>query len=173
MTKILPILIAGTLISHSFAQNPAQQSEAFYQRGQAAEKAGDAAKAREFYTNALRTNPKNANARFSLGQLQINSGSIAARGREEKFGAIMIPIYQLDNASLKEALDAMSLIIEKQTQGEVIPNFVIKDPEDVFAGRKITLNLKNMPVKAVMKYLTDQAGAKVRHDEHAIVIAAR
>ncbi len=173
MTKILPILVAGTLISQAFAQSPAQQSEAFYQQGQAAEKTGDITTAREFYTKALRTNPKNTNARFSLGQLKINSASIAARGREAKFGEIMIPIYQLDNASLKEALEAISLIIEKQTQGEVIPNFVIKDPEDVFASRKITLNVKNMPAKAVMKYLTDQAGAKVRHDEHAIVIAAK
>ncbi len=173
MSKIIPILIAGTLVSQVFAQSPAQQSEAFYKQGQAAEKAGDPATAQELYTNALRTNPKNANARYSLGQLKINSAGIAAKGREAKFGAVMIPVYQLDAASLQEALEGLSLIIEKQSKEEVTPNFVIEDPKGIFADRKITLNLKNMPARAVMKYITDQTGAKVRYDEHAVVIAPR
>jgi hypothetical protein len=50
---------------------------------------------------------------------------------------------------------------------------VIEDPKGLFADRKITLNLKNMPARAVMKYITDQTGAKVRYDEHAVVIAPR
>ena len=41
------------------------------------------------------------------------------------------------------------------------------------AAEKISLNLKNMPAKAVLKYLTDQTGAKVRYDEHAVVISPR
>jgi hypothetical protein len=35
---------------------------------------------------------------------------------------------------------------------------------------KITLVLKNTPAKAVLQYILDQARAKARHDEHAIVI---
>jgi tetratricopeptide (TPR) repeat protein len=173
MSKIIPLLIAGTLVSQAFAQSPAQQSEALYKQGQAAEKAGDPATAQELYANALRTNPKNANARYSIGQLKINSATIAAKGREAKFGSVMIPVYQLDAASLQEALEGLSLIIEKQSKEEVTPNFVIEDPKNLLADRKITLNLKNMPARAVMKYLTDQTGAKVRYDEHAVVIAPR
>ena len=53
------------------------------------------------------------------------------------------------------------------------PNFVIEDPKAVLASQKISLNLKNMPAKAVLKYLTDQTGGKVRYDEHAVVISPR
>ncbi|MEX1114450.1 MAG: tetratricopeptide repeat protein [Akkermansiaceae bacterium] len=173
MSKIIPLLIAGTLISQAFAQSPAQQSEALYKQGQAAENAGDPTTAQEHYANALRTNPKNANALYSLGQLKINSASIAAKGREAKFGSVMIPIYQLDAASLQEALEGLNIIIEKQSKEEVTPNFVIEDPKGLFADRKITLNLKNMPTRAVMKYITDQTGAKVRYDEHAVVIVPK
>ena len=53
------------------------------------------------------------------------------------------------------------------------PNFVIEDPQNLLAERKISLNLKSMPAQAVMKYLMDQTGAKARYDEHAEVITPR
>lgn len=173
MTKTITFVVACTLFTHALAQSPAGPSESFYQKGLAAEKAGDPTAARNFYTEALKADPKNANARFSLGQLKLNSGGIAAKGREAKFGAVMIPVFQLDEATFKEALDAFSLIIEKQSKDEVTPNFVIEDPKGLLATRKVTLNLKNMPAQAVLKYLLDQTVAKARFDEHAVVIAPR
>jgi tetratricopeptide (TPR) repeat protein len=173
MSKLINIVVACTLVSQVLGQSPAQQATLLYQKGLAAEKAGDPVAAKDFYTNALKADPENANARFSLGQLKFTSGSIAAKGREAKFGAVIIPVFQLDNATLKEALDAFSLIIEKQSKDEVTPNFVIEDPNNLLAERKITLNLKNMPAQAVMKYLLDQTGAKARYDEHAVVITPR
>jgi tetratricopeptide (TPR) repeat protein len=173
MSKIITFVVACTLVSQALAQAPAQSAESLYQKGLAAEKAGDPAAARNFYTEALKADPKNANARFSLGQLKLTSGSIAAKGREAKFGAVMIPVFQLDAATLKDSLDALSLIIEKQSKEEVTPNFVIEDPKNLLGERKISLNLKNMPAQAVMKYLLDQTGAKVRYDEHAVVISPR
>ena len=86
---------------------------------------------------------------------------------------MVIPVFQLDQATLQEALTGLGLIIEKESKGEVTPNFVIEDPKAVLASQKISLNLKNMPAKAVLKYLTDQTGGKVRYDEHAVVISPR
>lgn len=173
MSKTITFVVACTLVSQAFAQSPAQQAESLYQQGLAAEKAGNPAAARDFYTGALKADPKNANAIFSLGQLKLTSPAIAASGREAKFGAVPIPIFQLDQATLKDALEAFSVIIEKQSKDAVTPNFIIEDPKNVLADRKITLNLKNMPSNAVMKYLMDQTGAKARYDEHAVVIVPR
>jgi tetratricopeptide (TPR) repeat protein len=173
MSKIITFVVACTLVSQALAQSPTQQADSLYQKGLAAEKAGDPAAAKNFYTEALKADPKNANARFSLGQLKLNSGSIAAKGREAKFGAVVIPVFQLDAATLKESLDAFSTIIEKQSKDEVTPNFVIEDPKNLLGERKISLNLKNMPAQAVMKYLLDQTGAKARYDEHAVVVSPR
>ena len=173
MSKIITLVLACTLASQAFAQAPAKSANDFYRKGQAAEKAGDPAAAGEAYGLALKIDPNHANARYSLGQLKINSASIAAKGREQKFGSVMIPLFQLQEATLQEALDALGMIIEKESKEEVTPNFVIEDPKGAFADRKISLNLKNMPSRAVLKYLTDQTGAKVRYDEHAVVIIAR
>jgi tetratricopeptide (TPR) repeat protein len=181
MKKILPAILAATLISQASAetaaskpaQTPAQQAEAFYRQGQAAEKAGDPATARTAYTAALQANPKHANARYSLGELKITSATLAARGREAKFGAVVVPEFKLDGASLQESLDALRIIVEKSSKEQVTPNFVIQDTKSQLAAAKISLNLKAMPAKAVLQYLMDSASAKSRFDEHAIVITAR
>ncbi len=167
------LIVSGLMISGAFAQNVAQQAETAYAKGVAAEKAGDPVSARTHYASALKANPNHANARYSIGQLKLNAGAIAAKGREAKFGEVMVPAFQLDNATLQEALLALSIIVEKQSKDEVAPNFVIEDPKNQFAERRITLNLKNLPARGVMKYLTDQVSAKVRYDEHAVVLAPR
>jgi tetratricopeptide (TPR) repeat protein len=173
MSKIITFVVACTLVSQALAQSPAQVAQSLYQKGLAAEKAGDPVAAKGFYTDALKADPKNPNARYSLGQLKLTSSSIAAKGREAKFGAVAIPVIQLDGATLKESLDALGMIIEKQSKEEVTPNFVIEDPKGLLTERKISLSLKNMPAQAVMKYLLDQTGAKARYDEHAIVVSPR
>ncbi len=169
MKKIITLAVC-ILAAQANADTPAQQSAAFYQKGQAAEKANDPAAAKDAYTQALKTDPANAQARYSLGQLRITGPALEAKGREEKFGSVMIPLYQLDNASLKEALDALGIMVEKESKDQVTPNFVIEDPKKVLAEQKISINLKNTPARGIMKYLTDQVGAKVRYDEHAVVV---
>ncbi len=173
MSKIITFVVACALVSQVLAQTPAQQADSLYQKGLAAEKAGDPVAARGFYTQALKLDPKNPNATYSLGQLKLNSGNIAAKGREAKFGGVMIPVFQVDQATLKESLDALGMLVEKQSKNEVTPNFVIEDPKGLLTDKKISLNLKNMPSQAVLKYLLDQTGSKVRYDEHAVVIAPR
>ncbi len=155
------------------AQTAAQKAEQLYRHGKAAEQAGDPDAARKAYAAALQANPRHANARYSLGQLKLNAPSIAARGREARFGAVVVPEYKLDEASLSEALAALQQIVRTESKGEVTPNFIVQDPKNTLAEAKITLVLQKVPAKAVLQYVLDQTGAKVRHDEHAIVITPR
>lgn len=173
MSKIIPLVIGFALASQALAQSPPPSAESLYQKGLAAEKSGDPVAAGNFYKNALKTNPNHANARYSIGQLKIHAPAIAAKGREEKFGAVMIPLFQLDQATIQEAITALGILIEKQSKSEVTPNFIIEDPKKILTEQKISLNLKNMPARAVMKYLNEQTGTKARYDEHAVVIVAQ
>jgi hypothetical protein len=168
-----PLLAQSPSKPAANAPTPAQQSAAFYQQCQAAEIAGDPTAAKTAYLNALKADPKNANARFSLGQLKLNAGTIAAKGREAKFGEVMVPAFQIEGASLQEALEALAVLVEKESKKSVTPNFVMDDPKQALADTKLSLNLKNMPARAVLKYLIEQSNAKVRYDEHAIVVSAR
>lgn len=173
MSKVITFVVACTLISQALAQSPTPSAESLYQQGQAAEKANDPVTAENHYRSALKANPNHANARYSLGQLKLNSAALIAKGREAKFGAVVIPVFQLDQATLQEALDALATKVEKESKGEVVPNIVIEDPKGAISTQKISLNLKAMPARGVLKYLLDQVGAKARYDEHAVVVVAK
>jgi hypothetical protein len=167
--KLRTLALAAALVTPAFAQPPT--AEAFFKQGQSAEQAGDPIAAKQAYLSALKLDPNFAKARFSLGQLKIHGKEISARGREAKFGAVVIPVFQLDGATLQESLAALGSQVEKASADKVAPNFVIQDPKGALADTKISLNVKAMPARGILKYITDQAAAKVRYDEHAIVVS--
>jgi len=170
LTTLLALFASGSL---ALAQSPARQAESYYQRGLAAEKAGDPAAASEAYKAALRLYPGHANARYRAGQVKIHAADIKADATEAKIGSVIIPVYQLEDATVKEAIELLSIAMEKQTGGEIAPNFVIEDPKDKLTDTRVTMNLKNIPVKAILNYLHTQTNTKARYDEHAVVIMAR
>ena len=174
MKPILSLVIAaaclGTAVAQSPKTAPVSSADALFRQGQVAEKSGDVAAAEKAYTEALKANPNHAAARFSLGQLRINGPAIAARAREAKFAAVNVPEIKLDQATLEEAVAALSLIVERESKKAVTPNFIIQDPKNQLANAKVSLNLKSTPAGAVMKYLTEMTGSKATYDEHAIVI---
>jgi Predicted methyltransferase (contains TPR repeat) len=175
MRTILLFLLGGSLLASAQTASPAQQAETFYNKGLAAEKAGDPTTAKAAYAQALQLNPQHANARFKLGEMKHNSGTIAAKGREAKFGQVTIAQIQLEAAPLSEALDALRLAIEKAApeKADAAPNFIIEDPDKRLANAKISLQLKGVPAKGVLEYILTQSGAKARYDEHAVVILPR
>jgi tetratricopeptide (TPR) repeat protein len=128
-------LIGAILAEPATTANPARVAEQLFQQGAAAEKAGDTATAEARYTAALKANPNHADARFSLGQIKINSGAITAQVREAKIGAVMIPIYQLENATFQDALSILSQKIETESKQSLTPNFIIEDPQGKFAAQ--------------------------------------
>ncbi len=170
MRSILILFIGGTLAAS--AQNPsaAQQAQQFYQQGLAQEQAGDVAAARTAYTEALRLNPHFADARFRLGQLKLDRGKMAANAREKKFGSLIIPQMNLEGATVSESLEALRISMEKASNGELAPNFVIKDPDRKLEKTSVSFQLKSVPAKAILDYILTQGNAKAVYDEHAVVI---
>ena len=177
MKTIVTILIAAVCASQASAQtavaSPAPGADAFYRQGLAAEKAGDPDAARTAYAEALRLQPGHANARYRLGELKLHAPAIAAKGREAKFGAVLVPEFKVDDASLKECLDALEMMVSKESKESVSPNFIIQDTKDQLSAARISLNLKKVPASGVLRYLLEQSGAKARYDEHAIVITPK
>jgi len=173
MRSILLFLLGGTLIASAQNPTPAQQAQQFYNQGLAFEKAGNAEGARKSYTQALQLNPQLADARFRLGELKSDRGQMAAKAREGKFGTLIIPQMNLDGASVQESLDALRISMEKVSNGEVAPNFVLKDPDRKLEKTSVSFQLKSVPAKAILDYILSQGNAKATFDEHAVVIEPR
>jgi tetratricopeptide (TPR) repeat protein len=172
--KILIALLAIAIATPAaLAQTAAQQAEGYYQKGLAAEKAGEPETAIAAYKAVLMLVPGHANATYRAGQVKINAKSIKSAATEAKIGAVMIPLYQLDKATVQDAIELLSIKMEKETNGEIAPNFIIEDPKNKLENAQVTMNLKNIPVKNILEYLLTQTNTKARFDEHAVVILAR
>ncbi len=177
VSETMKTLIALTVLSFAslplLAQSAGQQAEAYYQKGLAAEKAGKPDQALAAFNAALKLHPEHAKARYRAGQVKINASSIKADATEAKIGAVVIPVFQIEDATVSEAIQLLSLGMDKATDGEIAPNFIIEDPKGKLADTRISMQLKNIPVKAVLDYIHSQANTKARYDEHAVVISAR
>jgi len=167
LASLLMLLPAALPAAEPTAQ---QQAEAAYRKGLIAERAGNAATAKEAYETALRLYPRHADARYRLGQVKLNYAKIGAEGREKRFAGVLIPEYKVDEASLADALGALSTLVDTASEQQVAANFIIQDPAGKLAERKITLVMKGTPASGILRYVLEMAGAKARFDEHAIVI---
>lgn len=170
MKTLIALIVVAFALPSAYAQSAGQQAEAYYQKGIVAEKSGKPDAALEAYNAALKLNPQHANARYRAGQVKIHADSIRSGATEAKIGAVLIPVYQLEDASLQEAIDALSIAMDAATEGEISPNFIVEDPKDKLTDKRINLNLKNIPVSALLGYIHGIAGTKARYDEHAVVI---
>lgn len=173
MKTLIAFLTLGITSMPLLAQTAGQQAEASYQRGVSAEKAGDPDAALSAYREALALNPEHAHARYRAGQVKIIAPAIKADATEAKVGAVMLPTYQIEDATVSEAIEFLSISMDKATEGKIAPNFIIEDPKGRLAETRISMQLKNIPVKAVLKYIHTQANTRARYDEHAVVILAR
>lgn len=170
MRIILSLFLGGIMMAQGQNATPAQRAELLYRKGVAAEKVGDPGTAQQAYAEALQLNPNHPDARYRIGELKRNSASIAAKGREAKFGQVIIPQILLENATLSEALQALQLSIEKNSSPESTPNFIVKDPDKKLENARVSLQLKGIPAKGVLDYILSQTASKAVFDEHAIVI---
>ncbi|MEP2775740.1 MAG: tetratricopeptide repeat protein [Luteolibacter sp.] len=170
MKTLIALIVVAFALPTAYAQSAGQQAESYYQKGIAAEKSGDPDAALEAYNAALKLNPQHANARYRAGQVKIHADSIKAKGTEAEIGAVVIPVYQLEDATVQESIDVLSLAMNEATEGKIAPNFIIEDPSNKLADKRVTLKLKNIPVSALLGYIHGIAGTKARFDEHAVVI---
>lgn len=172
--KTLIVLAALAITAPAvLAETAAQKAEQYYLQGLVAEKAGDPAAAIAAYQSALKLHPSHANARFRAGQVKIQASTIKSSATEARIGGVMIPAYQIEGATVAEAISALGLAIEKASGDEIAPNFVIQDPQGKLAETRITMQLKKVPAKAILDYIHSQANTRARFDEHAVVIMAR
>lgn len=169
------IVLAALAVSGqiTLAQTAAEKAEEYYRKGLAAEKAGDPAGAVSAYKAALQMHPGHANARYRAGQVKIEAESIKSSATEAKIGSVRIPVYQLEDATVAEAISVLGQAIEKASGNEVTPNFIIQDPKGKLAETRISMQLRNIPAKAILDYIHSQANTQARFDEHAVVIIAR
>ena len=151
-------------------QERANKIAAHYNAGVTAVKRGDSAKAKSAFHEVLRLQPGHGPARNQLNKLHLNIGQVLENQRIAKFKTTKLGQIDLKDASLQEALEALNFLSGKATKDKFSPNFIVQDPAGKLTKKTVSLNMRNIPLSAALKYVLDQTGARVRYDEHATVI---
>lgn len=163
-------ICASTMASTAYGES-VQTVASLYQQGVSALSDGNSRLAAECFREVLRVQPSHGNARYQLLSLSQKGPSLAAKVRKKKLTQIKIPKVNFDETSFTDALEALDIMIEKQTDGAFTPNFVIQDPHGLLDKRLVTIKLGAVPAHVVLDYMVKMANAKVRYDEHAIVLS--
>ena len=163
------LILALVLLPCLYLQAADNVSE-IYKQGMIAVDQGNVKAAELAFREVLRLQPNNPHARYQLGELIRNQGSIAARAREKKMAEYEISQIDFDKTELSQALAALSMLVEKQSEGKFAPNFMIQDPNNKLTDSTVTLMVKNLPAKAALDMVLQQAGAVAKYEKHAIIV---
>lgn len=172
------ILVLGTMLAvcASLEADPASEGRAqkvasLYRQGVSALEEGDTGLAGQCFRQVLAMQPTHGNARYQLLSLDQRKPGLAAKVRQRKLTQIKIAKVDFNESTLGDAIEALNILIERETEGKFAANFVIQDPHDQLEKKTVTLKLGGVPASVVLDYVLKATGAKVRYDEHVIVIS--
>ena len=144
---------------------------AWYKKGLAALKVGKPEEAKVAFENVLKLKPGYSPAKYQLSRIpELNARAKLAR-RKALFANTLITEINFNDATLKEALEALDIYAVKASKEKLTPNFVIRDPKGKIKDKTVTLKMKNIPASVALKYILEGVGAAATFDEHATVIA--
>lgn len=164
---------ANFLTPAQAADERADKARSYYQQGMVAMNEGKYQLARTSFREVLKIYPSHPQARRQLGYINSNINSLESNKRKKELHQVVISKVDIDKATVQDAVDVLSAHVKRESKNKVSPNFIVQDTAGGFAGKTVTLNLSNVPADTLLKYITDQVGAAVRFDKHAIVIRPR
>lgn len=176
ISRLIAIFLWCTFVSVSADQ--ARESEAkqiadLYQTGISALRAGQRETAKRAFQGVLKLQPGHGHARYQLATLDQNYDRVMIKKRELEFENTKLKEVFFDKATLAEALEAISKMSAEASNDQFSPSFVVQDPDQKFGDRRISLQLRNVPVSVVLNFVLDMVKGTARYDEHATVITPR
>lgn len=140
-----------------------------YQDGRAAFFAGQFELAREKLSVVLARNPNHPETRAMMARIesQVGADNTMLRKSYEK---VIIDKFEVNEAELNEALQALRILAGKASGGKIIPNIIMKDP--ALGKKPVTLNLNKIPLSEALSYLAQLTGAKISYDKMAVMFSS-
>ena len=169
--KTHPLLLAGASAILWLCAPVARAEDdlhVLYQEGRAAFFSGQFEIAREKLALVLAKSPGHPQTRAMMAQIEqkIGADNTLLRKSYEK---IVIEKFEVSDAELSEALQALKILAKNASGGKIIPNVIVRDAE---IGKKpITLNLSKIPLSEALRYLADLSGAHLSYDKTAVIFS--
>jgi hypothetical protein len=172
--KFLPTcFFVGALALAPSLQAAGESLQQILSDAQTAYMRGDVATAKKNFQIVSELDPKNIIARNFLRQIAVAEAR-APKGNEmeRQLSSVIMPKVEFQEATLASALEYLRQQVTKVSGGKSSVNFVVQlPPEQVNAP--VTINLRNVPVTEVIRYLGDLANLKFEYEKYAIKVTPK
>ncbi|MFY8215606.1 MAG: hypothetical protein ACOVMP_03290 [Chthoniobacterales bacterium] len=171
MRSVALFVSLGILLAASFGTLGAQTS-AGQEKFTAAVRLfadGDTAAAKAQLAEALEADPKHRQAALLLQRIKMQERS--GGDLEQRAAAVVIPSFDVKDASLSSVLDFLPTATAEASNGTVTLNTVRLFTPEFGNETRVTLSIRNAPVTEILRYVAEAAGLKIQYQPHAVVLS--
>jgi len=157
------LITAGTVLAQS---GVAQEN---FVKGLRSFTDGDTAAAKGYLTAALQADPKHRQSALLMQRLQMQER--AGGNLEQRATAVIIPSFDVKDASLSTVLDYLPQAVAEHSNGTLALNIVRLFTPEVANETKVTLSIRNAPVTEILRYIAQSAGLQLQYQPYAVVLS--
>lgn len=171
VTSVLALFIAMVLVAGSPLQAQQQSVQQVYDQAVKDFDSNNFEAAKAGFQKVLRSRPGYVYARNYLAKTEqaLKSPPPATDTLEKKLAGIVVPKFTFEDASLGDILRYLTQKSEELSAGEVVANFIYKGPPADRDNKLLTLNLANLPMTEVIRYVGLQTGTRFTYEQYAVV----
>ncbi|GEM_PF-1133684 len=163
------LVLCAVLITTSAAIAQSGVGQENFVKGLRAFTDGDTAAAKGYLTEALQADPKHRQAALLMQRLQMQER--AGGDLEQRATAVIIPSFDVKDASLSTVLDYLPQAAAEQSNGTLALNIVRLFTADFANETKVTLSIRNAPVTEILRYVAQSAGLQLQYQPYAVVLS--
>jgi hypothetical protein len=163
------LLVACAVPMTAAVYSAADDINALFQQGRAAYYKGDLPLAKRLLTQVNAVDPRHIETRAILARIRLEMPDDAP-SLKERYTSVRLAKVDIQDATLAECLEALTIMSRNASNGKVQPNLILKSPNK--AATKVTLALTDVPLPAAIDYVAELSGTKARWEKHAVVFAS-
>lgn len=181
--KTITICLSYLLLSNSnvIAQGSVEQrrkevqkAELYYNSAEKAYLDGDINAANKFISAALAIDRGHGRTIALSKKIKAGGGDRAVLLlRKRTVRNVLVPVIDIEDLSLREALKVLSNAIEAESDDKITPNFVIQDRHKLMENVKLTMKLKNMPAGNVLDHILSEANGYASYGKYSTEIRSK
>ncbi len=151
-----------------------QKAELFYNAAEQSYLDGDIAAAMTSIRAALAIDRGHGRTIALARKIEAGGGDRAVLLlRKRTVRGVVLPLIDIEDSSLRDALKVLSNAIEKASDDKVIPNFVIQDRKKLMDSARITMKLRSMPAGNVLDHILSEVNGYASYGKYSIEIRTR
>ncbi len=169
--SLFALFIAMVFVAGTPAQAQQQSVQQVYDQAVKDFDAQNFEAAKAGFQKVLRSRPGYVYARNYLAKTEIalKNPPPSTDTLEKKLAAIVVPKFTFEDATLGDILRYLTQKSDELSGGKVVANFIYKGPAADRENKALTLNLANLPMTEVIRYVGLQTGTRFTYEKYAVV----